>query len=127
MGLFELTVETQFSAAHCLRGHPGRCAQLHGHNYKVVVTVTSERLNQQGMVVDFAELKRVCLELIDPLDHTLLNDCPAFAEVNPTAEALARHIYQGLAEKLANMLFDGVRPARVTVYESERSYATYWE
>ncbi len=125
--MFELTVDTQFSAAHYLRDHPGRCSQLHGHNYKVVVTVVSDRLNQQGMVVDFAELKRICLEVVDPLDHTLLNDNPAFPEINPTAEALARFIYKSLLEKFTDMSFRGVRPARVTVYESERSYATYWE
>lgn len=125
--MFELTVEVQFSAAHCIRGHPGRCAQLHGHNYRVVVSVRSERVGQQGMVVDFAELKRVCREVVDPLDHTLLNESPVFAEVNPTAEALAQYIYGGLAGKLATTPFDGVQLGRVTVYESERCYATYWE
>jgi 6-pyruvoyltetrahydropterin/6-carboxytetrahydropterin synthase len=125
--MFELTVEVSFSAAHCIRGHPGRCAQLHGHNYRVVVTVSSERLNEQGLVVDFAELKRICQEVVDPLDHTLLNDLPAFATANPTAEALARHVYQAAAQALAAAALAAVRLARVTVYESERAYATYWE
>jgi 6-pyruvoyltetrahydropterin/6-carboxytetrahydropterin synthase len=123
--MFELSVATHFSAAHCIRGHAGRCARLHGHNYRVVVVVAAEGLNEQGMVVDFADLKTICHEAIDPLDHTVLNDLPAFKETNPTAEEMARHIYLALARKLKTATEGGVVLDRVTVYESETSYATY--
>lgn len=124
--MFELTVELAFSAAHCIKGHPGPCAELHGHNYRVVATAAGESLNDHGMVVDFGDLKRVCGEAIAPLDHTYLNDLPAFAEVNPTAEAIARHLYRTIAEGVRSAA-PGVRLAMVTVYESDRSYATYRE
>lgn len=124
--MFELTVEVAFSAAHCIRGHSGRCARLHGHNYRVVVTVAGEKLNEQGMVIDFGELKAVCATAIDPLDHSYLNELDAFTETNPTAEALARHLYQKIGGRMAEAAKD-VKVAAVTVYESERSYATYRE
>ena len=122
--MFELTVEVPFSAAHCIRGHGGRCARLHGHNYRVVVTVAGERLNEQGMVIDFGELKALCAAAVDPLDHSYLNELPAFTEANPTAEGLAKYLHGTIAGKLAESA-EGVRLAGVTVYESERSYATY--
>jgi 6-pyruvoyltetrahydropterin/6-carboxytetrahydropterin synthase len=123
--MFELMVEMHFSAAHCIRGHSGRCAQLHGHNYRVVIAVTAQRLNEQGMVIDFADLKAVCHDAIDGLDHTVLNDLPVFRETNPTAEAVAHHLYQAIAGELQSAAEGRIALDRVTVYESESSYATY--
>ena len=125
--MFELSVEAHFSAAHCIRGHPGRCAQLHGHNYRVVISVSAERLNDQGMVIDFADLKAISHDAVDPLDHTVLNDLPAFSDANPTSEELARHLYHAVAPKLAEVTGNRVSLERVTVYESEGSYTTYRE
>ncbi len=128
--MFELSVEVGFSAAHCIRGHTGRCASLHGHNYRVVVSVTSQHLNEQAMVMDFADLKAVCREVVDALDHTVLNELSPFVEVNPTAEAVARHLYGEISERLNHLRQAQVGAAapvldRVAVYESESSYATY--
>ena len=125
--MFQLTVEIQFSAAHQIEGHSGPCSRLHGHNYNAVITVSGDQLNDQGMLLDFGELKDICREVIAPLDHTFLNDLPAFASSNPTAEALARHIFHGVAPKLASASQSRVHLDRVTVYESDRSYATYQE
>jgi 6-pyruvoyltetrahydropterin/6-carboxytetrahydropterin synthase len=121
--MYELTVEMSFSAAHCIPEHPGKCARLHGHSYRALITVAGERLNEQGMLVDFGDLKRVCGEVIEPLDHTYLNEHAAFANTVPTAEAIARHIYDALAARVEGQ----ARLARVTVYESATSFATYWE
>jgi 6-pyruvoyltetrahydropterin/6-carboxytetrahydropterin synthase len=123
--MFELTIETSFSAAHRLREHPGRCANLHGHNYRVLVAVRAEELNAQGMVMDFADLKAVCFEVVDPLDHAMLNDLPAFAEQSPTAERLAQYLFESLAPRLEKKSGGQVALAYVTVCESERSCATY--
>ncbi len=123
--MYELTVEIPFSAAHCIPEHPGKCARLHGHSYRALITVAGERLNEQGMLVDFGDLKRVCGEVIEPLDHTYLNEHPAFATVAPTAEAIARHIHDGVAPALAALLGERARLARVVVYESATSFATY--
>ena len=124
--VFELTVELGFSAAHQIEGHPGPCAELHGHNYTAAITVSGERLNDHAMLLDFGRLKEICGEVIAPLDHTFLNDLPAFADSNPTAEGLTRHIHRELAARLAASHPD-LRVARVTVYESDHSYATYRE
>jgi len=125
--MFELTVEMQFPAAHCLPGHPGRCARLHGHTYRARITVAGDQLNAQGMLVDFAELKEMCAHVLAPLDHTYLNELPAFVETAPTAEAIARHIYQGVKVKLEAQPGQAATLERVTVYESDTSFATYWE
>lgn len=125
--MVELTVEVPFSAAHRIEGHPGQCAQLHGHNYRAVVTVAGEQLNDLGMLVDFGELKGLCSQVVGTLDHRYLNELPDFAGVNPTAEAIARHLYRGVASLLADKGAKHLAVARVAVYESERSYATYWE
>jgi len=125
--MFELTVEIPFCAAHEIKGHPGPCAQLHGHNYRALITVSGERLNQAGMLVDFGDLKDLSALVVASLDHAYLNALPAFADINPTAEAIARHIYRGVAAELASRSDLPLVLARVTVYESERSFATYQE
>jgi len=125
--LIELTVEIPFSAAHRIEGHPGPCARLHGHNYRALVTVAGERLDSLGMLVDFGELKDLCSQVIGDLDHQYLNELPAFRDGNPTAESIARYVYRGLAAAIAQQGWKQLRVARVTVCESERSQATYWE
>jgi len=125
--MYELAVEVRFSAAHQIAGHSGPCARLHGHNYRVIVTVVGEHLDGGGMLLDFGDLKEMCNEVIAPLDHSFLNDLPAFAEVNPTAEAIARHIHSGVSARIGDSPQQRVRVARVTVYESETSYTSYRE
>src|SRR5574340_1098275 len=125
--MYELTLEAPFSAAHCLPEHPGKCARLHGHSYRALVVVQGEELNGQGMLLDFGDLKEICQEVIGPLDHQYLNELPPFAGSAPTAEAIARLIYQGVRAALAARPGVVARMARVTVYESEHSFATYWE
>ena len=125
--MYELTVEISFPAAHCIPQHPGKCARLHGHSYRALITVSGDELNGQGMLVDFGDLKEICGKVVAPLDHTYLNEHPAFAETVPTAEAIARHIHRGVASGLAGRAAVRARLARVTVYESATSFATYWE
>jgi len=124
--MFELTVEGEFAAAHRIAGHAGACAQLHGHNYRVVAVVEGEALDELGMLVDFAVLRQALAAVTGELDHRCLNEVPALAGANPTSEQLARHIYQALAKRLQE---EGVifRVRAVTVQESARSGATYRE
>jgi len=122
--LFELTVETSFSAAHQLRGYKGRCEKLHGHNWKVNIHVVSDRLNDLGMVMDFHEVKRLANETVSPLDHSFLNDMFPFTEVNPSSENVAKWIYDSLKKKLNA---GPVHLSAVTVWESETASATYYE
>ncbi len=122
--MYELTIETSFSAAHQLRGYKGKCEELHGHNWKVQVHVTSERLNEIDIAIDFHELKRYTNEIISQLDHSFLNDIFPFTERNPSSENIARWIYESLKKKINN---DNIRVSAVTVWESETASATYYE
>jgi 6-pyruvoyltetrahydropterin/6-carboxytetrahydropterin synthase len=121
---YELTVQRHFSAAHSLRQYDGPCSRLHGHNYLVEVSVSGFALDDLGMVMDFGELKRLCDEVIDQLDHQMLNDLEPFAEQNATSERIAEHIYREMAARLEGQ---SVRLNSVRVWETPTSAATYRE
>ncbi len=119
--MFELTVRTEFAAAHRLREYEGACENLHGHNYRVDATLQSDGLDDLGMMMDFKEIKAALGEIVDRLDHVFLNDTEAFGEINPTAENIAKHIYEELAARTPKP----VAVKSVTVWESDRCGATY--
>lgn len=120
--MFEVAVEYSFSAGHALRNYKGKCENVHGHNYRVRVTVEGEKLNGAGLLVDFAELKAGIRSIADNLDHRFLNDVEPFDRLNPSAENIAKHLADGLGAKLATQ---GVRLQSVTVWETDTSSATY--
>jgi 6-pyruvoyltetrahydropterin/6-carboxytetrahydropterin synthase len=122
--MYEVIVREGFSAAHRLPGTGGRCERLHGHNWKVEVGVAAEELDGVGMVLDFHALRKSLRAVLEELDHSFLNDLPAFQVRLPTAENLARHVYRSLAGRLAD---PRVRLSRVCVWESEGTAATYSE
>jgi 6-pyruvoyltetrahydropterin/6-carboxytetrahydropterin synthase len=122
--MFELTVETTFSAAHQLKGYKGKCEHLHGHNWKIEVHVIAERLNEIDIAMDFQDIKKITNEVIAPLDHSVLNEIFPFTEKNPSSENIAKWIYDSLIKKIDN---ENIRVSAVTVWESERSSATYYE
>jgi len=119
--MYELVVESEFSAAHRLRGYQGECEKLHGHNWRVELVVNGRELNSIGVLVDFRDLKRILTEVISELDHQYLNDLEAFREQNPTTENLARVVYRAVAERLP----PGLRVSSVAVWESPRCCARY--
>ncbi len=116
--------EATFSAAHRLREYHGKCENLHGHNWRVRAYLRAETLNELGMVEDFAILKKALGEIMEELDHKFLNEVSPFDEIQPSAENIARFIYDRLKER-----FDGPRVFvhRVMVWESENSCAIYEE
>jgi len=122
--MFDLTIESQFSAAHQLRGYKGKCEALHGHNWRVQVTVSSEKLDDIGMVLDFHELKAITGEVLVSLDHSFLNDVFPFTEINPSSENMAKWIYESIRKKI---LKKNCTISSVTVWENETSSATYYE
>ena len=119
--MYEVRVETEFSAAHRLRGYDGQCEHLHGHNYRVVLALCCEDVNSLGMAVDFREVKGIADDVIGRLDHTYLNEVEPFDTMNPTAEQIARHI----AEAVEDRVPPGVWVRGVTCWESDRCSATY--
>ena len=130
--MFTIFKDFTFAAAHQIRGHTGGCENLHGHNYRVRVHVAAERLDALGMVVDFADLKAVMAEVLDPFDHRVINEIPPFTERNTTAELFSQYVFEevsaGLARRLSEELDDDPERARVTkveVWENDRSCAIY--
>lgn len=124
--MYKLMVETDFSAAHQLRGYKGKCENLHGHNWKVQVSVISEVLNEIELVIDFHELKEITREIVSNLDHKIINNVYPFMEKNPSSENIAKWIYDSLKEKL-KVKYDHIEVSSVTVWESSTASATYYE
>ncbi|MDG4812989.1 6-carboxytetrahydropterin synthase QueD [Hydrogenovibrio sp. 3SP14C1] len=121
---FVLKTLLDFASAHSLRGYPGDCAKLHGHNWKIEVQVVGDKLNEIGMLVDFKEIKRHAKEVIAELDHTFLNDHPHFKEKNPTAENIAEYLYQQIQQRIQT---PSVRMHSLTVWENDRNCVIYSE
>jgi 6-pyruvoyltetrahydropterin/6-carboxytetrahydropterin synthase len=120
--MYEVTIEAGFSGAHVLRGYHGKCGRLHGHNWKVVVTVATDRLDDIGMAVDFARVKQETQGILAQVDHTCLNEVFPFTELNPTAENIAKWVWEMLSKRIEGT---AVAVARVTVWESDSARASY--
>lgn len=120
--MYELKIVKQFSAAHQLRDYEGGCENLHGHNWKVEVHVQGEHLGEDGLLLDFRLMKKATDKTLDQLDHRFLNDLPAFKEVNPSSENIARFIFTSLSEQLNH---DRARISKVTAWESDTACASY--
>jgi 6-pyruvoyltetrahydropterin/6-carboxytetrahydropterin synthase len=93
---FEITVVREFSASHQLRLYDGSLEPLHGHNWRVLVTVAAPRLDRIGVVMDFHELQRMVDEIIRPMHNRHLNDVPTLGVRNPSAENVAAFIAESL-------------------------------
>jgi len=120
--MYRVTVLSHFSGAHRLRHLHGKCEELHGHNWKIEVSVVSNRLNKEGVVIDFNILKQKMEKVLKTLDHTFLNNLPYFSEREPSSENIAKYIFDRLKAELKG------HPAilkEVTAWESETSSATY--
>ncbi len=121
--MFEATIEETFAAGHALRNYHGKCENPHGHNYRCELGVAGERLDAAGLLIDFVELKRILHAVIDRLDHQWLNDIPPFDSLNPSAENIAKHIYDAVSGELADK--PGARIAFVRLWETDTASATY--
>lgn len=121
--MFKIKVRDSFSSAHMLRGYKGDCERLHGHNYKVEVTICSNELNDIGILADFRDIKQAIKTCLGPLDHKLLNDLPEFTSDNPSAENIAKHIFA----KLKDMIDNPARLLEIEVWENDNCSAVYSE
>ncbi len=121
--MFEITIEETLAAGHALRNNRGKCENVHGHNYRCQVTVEGEQLDDIGLLVDFVELKRVVHSVLDRMDHQWLNDFPPFDKLNPSAENMAKFIYDEVSGGLGTR--PGVRIAFVKLWETDTSSAVF--
>ncbi len=122
--MFEVSVVANFSAAHNLKGYQGKCEALHGHNWKVEVSLGSNRLDKIGMTEDFKIVKEKLEGILNLFDHKYLNVLSYFKKTNPTSENIAKLIYQKMKEKIDKK---NLKVLFVRVWETENSCATYHE
>jgi 6-pyruvoyltetrahydropterin/6-carboxytetrahydropterin synthase len=131
--MYQVSKSVSFCYGHRLLNYTGKCQHLHGHNARAVITLESKVLDERGMVEDFSEVKRLVWSWLDEeIDHTLLlhRDDPVLpvlqsagervmvTDENPTAEVIARMIYEFVAGK-------GYPVTGVTLWETETSHASY--
>ncbi len=125
--MFEVSVDETFAAGHALRGYHGKCEHVHGHNYKVRITLAGEKLDSIGLLFDFRNLKIVMNEIIELLDHKYLNDLEPFREQNPSAENMAKYFYDEFKSRLKAHTKGRVQIKRVKLWETDTTTATYFE
>jgi 6-pyruvoyltetrahydropterin/6-carboxytetrahydropterin synthase len=121
---YTLKVVSDFASAHTLRGYPGACSRMHGHNWKVETEIEASTLDETGMAIDFKTIRQATIELTDKLDHRYLNDIEPFDTINPTAENIAANIFEGLSKVLNT---GSIRVKAVTLWETERACVRYTE
>lgn len=137
--MYYLSTEHAFDSAHFLKGYQGKCRNLHGHRWRVVVEIASAALETagqaRGMVMDFGDLKRDVRAMCDALDHSLIYESGTLKEetilalrgedfrlislpFRPTAEEFSRYFFEQLQQK-------GYAVHRVMVYETPTNCAVY--
>ena len=120
--MYNIMVEGKFSAAHNLRGYKGKCEKLHGHNWRIEAVFSGEKLNKQGTLMDFQKARGKLEQVLKNLDHTYLNELPAFKKINSTSENIARYIFTRLESISSDK---NLQLKRVTVWETENASASY--
>lgn len=120
--MYRLTIQTHFAAAHNLINYQGDCENLHGHNWKVEVTVAAKELDKAGLGIDFKILKKTTNQALDQLDHKYLNDLEPFKLISPSSENIACYLFGQLSEQLNTT---NVSVEKVNVWESENACASY--
>ncbi len=120
--MFEVSVEQTFAAGHALRNYRGKCENVHGHNYRVQITMAGPKLDEIGLLVDFVEVKNLMGEVIDYLDHQFINDLAPFDAINPSAENMAKYFYDRVS---AGLKSGDVRISEVKIWETDTSSAVY--
>ncbi len=118
--MFEIYVEHTFAAGHALRNYHGKCENVHGHNYKVQVGIEGPDVDENGLLHDFADLKRRLRSTSEYLDHQFINDLQPFDQINPSAENIARFICEEIQKDLKTAAI-----AYVKVWETDTSCAVY--
>jgi 6-pyruvoyltetrahydropterin/6-carboxytetrahydropterin synthase len=118
--MYFIRVEDTFSAAHYITNFSGKCESLHGHNYRIRVSVGGKELDKGGMLVSFESLKEDLADIIKELDHCLLNELKEFSDGNPSSERIAFYVYNKMQKKQPDN-----KIIRVEVFENESAMAAY--
>lgn len=124
MRKFEIGITAEFESAHSLAGDFGPATRLHGHTYKVEVRAEAPDIDSTGTFYDIGSLRAQVDSVLEPLHYRNLNEVPALADTNTTAETLAQYIFNKMAPVVRAAGVDGLK---VTVWESSSSFASYRE
>jgi len=135
--LFKIEKKFTIPVGHRLSKHSGLCSNIHGHNFTILVGIKSEYLNDNDMLLDFSDLKKIVNEILDKWDHALMlntmDDCMDLMKKNmkiikfnydPTAEILCQILYREISHKLKQISIL-IEMDYVTIYENENSKATF--
>ena len=118
---FDISVSASFSAAHAIKGMVGSCEKLHGHNWKVEIHVVTDDLDNRGVAIDYRELRSLLQQIVNRLDHSVLNEVPELEGISPTCENMAKYIFTALVRELPSEQKLGM----VRIWESDYSSAAY--
>lgn len=118
--MYEVKIETSFSAAHHLLNYKGNCENQHGHNWKVEVYVRGNNLDKSNILVDFKVLKKEVNLIMDKLDHKDINELDEFKNISPSSEIISKFIYDEVKKIFPNV-------SKVSVWETQNSCASYFE
>ena len=118
--MFEICVEHTFAAGHALRNYNGKCENIHGHNYRVQVAIEGHEVDENGLLFDFADLKKRLRATTEYLDHQFINDLKPFDEINPSAENIAKFIFDDIQKGLS-----AAEISYVKVWETPTSFAIF--
>lgn len=121
--MFDLSITADFEAAHYIPHYPGKCSRLHGHNWRIEVGVCGDTLNKLGMLIDFHDLRAEVKKVSEKLDHYYLNEIEPFSAISPTAENIAKYIYDELNS--LPQITDYCKVRFVKVWESPNSAVSY--
>ena len=117
--MFEVKIESHFSAAHHLLNYEGECENQHGHNWKVEVYAQGETLDKSNILIDFKVLKKELNLIMDTLDHKDINELEEFKTQSPSSEMLSKYIYDKIKVTVPQV-------TKVCVWETEKARASYW-
>lgn len=120
--MFAIGIVAQFEAAHRLKGDFGPASRIHGHTYRVEVEASGAELQSDGTLFDIGKLRPWVDETVAGLNYQNLDELPAFADLNTSAEAVASYIWRSLASRLSGY---GLASLCVRVWESPQVYAAY--
>lgn len=121
--MYEINVKASFEAAHRVVDYPGKCNNLHGHSWLVEAFAEGKELDDLGMMIDFKQVKNLLRGILEEFDHSYLNDLAPFKSMNPTAENLARYIYERME---SDPIFHGNgKLTMVRVWESPTACVNY--
>jgi len=118
--MYRLRIESTFDAAHKMEGYKGKCANLHGHTYKVEVFVIAKELDSVGISFDLRKLKEKLVKITDKFDHSFLNDSEELG--NPSSENISRYIFNNMKDLPVDITLEKVR-----IWETPKNWVEYFE